>query len=211
MYGASLGRMPMNVVYRLSEPDDRTMWRWHVTSSFMGTFMPPVNTVMQWKSQLEAYNKATNWYVYVENAGQLFDLGRLQDILRLHKACEIKSAVAQEIQWFSTGHLIPSNVKRTPPEQSISNFQSLLYNPRYDAINPGTGMSAEELSKLCCRRWLSGDYMHKLNSNKLNSMQWHSLYVSEPNWKCWSLCGQMPSWKHTSPKKSGVPPECWEK
>ena len=25
MYGASLGRMPMNVVYRLSEPDDRTM------------------------------------------------------------------------------------------------------------------------------------------------------------------------------------------
>ena len=131
---------------------------------------------MQWKNQLQAYDKATNKYVCVENAGRQFNLEGLQDMLRLHKAREIKSAVAQEMEWFSTGHLTPGNIKTTPPQASFSGFQSMLYNPRYDAIDPSTGMSSEELSKLCCRRWLSCDYMHWI-SNKLNSLQTDTLCI----------------------------------
>ena len=173
MCGAVLGRMLMNVIYQLSEPRNKLL-RLHF---MMQCRMPPYHLRKNsCQNQLQAYDKATNKYICVENAGRQFNLEGLQDMLRLHKAREIKSAVAQEMEWFSTGHLTPGNIKTTPPQASFSEFQSMLYNPRYDAIDPSTGMSSEELSKLCCRRWLSCDYMHWI-SNKLNSLQTDTLCI----------------------------------
>ena len=59
---------------------------------------------------------------YVETGSERFDVEELQDILRLHKAREIKQAVEQEMEWFSHGHMTPGNVRITPPDGSISGF-----------------------------------------------------------------------------------------
>ena len=91
-------------------------------------------------------------------------------MLRLHRAHTIKREVAEELPWFNSGMLKPKMVSQHPPSTSIERFQALIHNTRYDQYIPGCGMNPEELSTVCCKRWITCDQVVWL-VNKLNSMQ----------------------------------------
>ena len=62
------------------------------------------------------------------------------------------------------------NVVSQPDQKDIKNFESLIHSKWYDEMLSRYDASAEELSRLCCTRWVSGDHM-SLITQTMNSMQ----------------------------------------
>ena len=76
----------------------------------------------------------------------------------------------QELAWLASTYQQPDTVIQLAPPAAIDRFQSLLYSHRYGEQLSNYGMDAEELSKLCCSRWLSSDHVRWV-SEQLNKAQ----------------------------------------
>ena len=72
----------------------------------------------------------------------------INTLLKLHTAKGIKSAVEQEINWFSSIYSNPQTVSQHLPASC-----QMLYLNGYDQICQLHGMSANELAKICVNRW----------------------------------------------------------
>ena len=79
--------------------------------------------------------------------------------LQLYKARRVRKFVRQEIDWFSKTFRMPSNLKIIPDKEPLQTFESIIQNNPYDRVLSEFDMTPEELSQLCLKRLLSGDYM----------------------------------------------------
>ena len=66
------------------------------------------------------------------------------------------SANSTGMQKWWIGQLMWKNILK---QESITHFQNLLYSSRIDAVLPDYDMPVDELSKLCCTRWLSSHHI----------------------------------------------------
>ena len=119
--------------------------------------LPSENQPSIWKDQLRQ-NGAGEWQ-YVETSFGKFDQNTIDIMVKFHTAKGIKSAVEQEVAWFSRAYSKPHTVSQHPPASIISDFQELLYSNRYDEICQPHGMPATELATICVNRWLSDDHI----------------------------------------------------
>ena len=119
--------------------------------------LPSENQLSIWKDQLRQ-NGAGEWQ-YVETSFGKFDQNTIDIMLKFHTAKGIKSAVEQEVAWFSRAYSKPHTVSQHPPASIISDFQELLYSNRYDEICQPHRMPATELATICVNRWLSDDHI----------------------------------------------------
>ena len=83
----------------------------------------------------------------------------INDLLRIHKACDVGKEVQRGLDWYAEIVDWPANVEEYPNNQSITHFQNLLYSSRTDEVLVDYDMPVDELSKLCCTRWLSSDHI----------------------------------------------------
>ena len=136
--------------------------------------IPPQSCLQSWKKELTEFNKIhpdKSAYMQCQMKTEMkYDVQMINELLQVHKAMEIKQEVSRELDWFADATNCPTDVVSQPDQKHIRNFQSLIYSKRYDEILSGYDASAEELSRLCCTRWLSGDHMSWI-TQKINSMQ----------------------------------------
>ena len=88
----------------------------------------------------------------------LYNLETINDLLKIHKACDIIKEVQRELDWYAE-----MADWHYPQQESVSHFQNLLYSSRIDAVLQDYDMPVDELSKLCCTRWLSSDHICWMN------------------------------------------------
>jgi hypothetical protein len=125
--------------------------------------MPPKSYLNAWKKEIEEFQKNNSGQAaYIDcnlKKQTKYDYQTVNQLLKIHKALDFRKEVQQELDWFAAVVDWPADVKTRPQLQGIEQFQNLLYSSRFDAILPHYGMAAEELSKLCCTRWLSCDHV----------------------------------------------------
>ena len=109
----------------------------------------------------------------------VFSTESVDQMIRLHTARIIKKEVAEENAWLNGTMAELDGLCKYPSAESISAFKSLIHSPRYDEEIAGYGMTSEELSKICCNRWLSSDHILCV-VEKLNTMQssTHCVYLN---------------------------------
>ena len=133
-------------------------------------FLPSMTSLIQWREKLDRATKLAKNIYYVQCDIGTFDLKTVRNSVKLLAAKDVKSAVSQELDWFSIGKITPRSVKSMPSIVSINNFKSLLWNHDHSKELSRYGMTPNELSRLCCKRYISGDQVHWI-VDKLNSMQ----------------------------------------
>ena len=89
-----------------------------------------------------------------------FDLSAIQNSVSTLSASNTKKAAIQEIEWFNSKKITPNSVKSTPSVIAINNFKSLIFSHSYSKPFGKYSMSPDELSRLCCKRYISGDHVH---------------------------------------------------
>lgn len=125
------------------------------------------------RSPLEAMETRTRmnaFKIQFQSGEILNDEKTMEQLKKINQLKNIKSAVRQEMDWFSDVYEIPASIEKYPPQQFIAKFQSLLYHTPYDMEVPGYAMLPGELSKLCCERWLSSDHVYWF-SEQINASQ----------------------------------------
>ena len=146
----------------------------------VGREIPPQSYLLSWKKEITELNKiysdSTAYLQCQMNTETKYDVQMINELLRVHKALEIKQEVSRELDWFADVTNCPTNVVSQPDQKDIKNFQSLIYSKRYDEMLSGNDASAEELSRLCCTRWLSSDHMSWI-TQKMNSMQEETFFI----------------------------------
>ena len=146
-----------------------------ITSPFQLKFMPTKKKLFDWKDKLVSENKSGRKCV-VHSPFGVFSEESINDLIRLHRARVIKAEVAEEMDWLNSSMEKPSMVADHPLPESISMFKSLIHSQRFDEEIAEYGMSPQELSKVCCNRWLSCDHILWI-VKKLNSMQSSTMCV----------------------------------
>lgn len=144
-----------------------------VTSPFKVKFMPTKETLLKWKNHLSC---ESNRKCAIHCPFGVFPAQSIDDMIRLHKAYSIKHEVADELKWFKSSIQRPGMMTDYPSPESVSMFKSLIHTTRYDQEIPGYGMDPQELSKVCCNRWLSSDHILWIVKT-LNSMQSSTICV----------------------------------
>ena len=148
-----------------------------ITSPFELKFIPTKEELLKWKGHLDSSEKQSGQQSVVHSTFGIFSTESVDEMIRLHTARIIKKEVAKEKAWLNCTMTEPDGLCKYPSAESVSAFKSLIHSPRYDEEIAGYGMSSEELSKICCNRWLS--YNHILwVVEKLNSMQSSTLCVN---------------------------------
>ena len=137
--------------------------------------MPTKKTLLEWKNQLLRKNSSGRRNVIHSPFG-VFSAESINDMLWLHTAKVIQNDVAEEIPWLNSNIQKPGMVANYPSPESVSKFKSLLLSPRYDTEIPDYGMTLQELSKVCCDRWISCNHILWI-VKKLNSMKSSTLCV----------------------------------
>ena len=136
--------------------------------------IPPSSYLYKWKNDIEQYQKNNpGEAAFVECKATkkvLYNLETINDLLKIHKACDISKEVQRELDWYAEMADWPADVEEYPQQESISHFQNLLYSSRIDAVLQDYDMPVDELSKLCCTRWLSSDHICWMNE-MLNKAQ----------------------------------------
>ena len=131
--------------------------------------MPPRDTLLKWKDSLQRENNAGQECV-IQGPFGAYSTESIDTLLRLHKANAIKTEVTKELAWFKSSTPTPGMVAEHPSPTSIAKFKTLIHSTQYDQYIPGFGMDPDELSRICCNRWLSCDHILWV-VQKLNSMQ----------------------------------------
>ena len=147
-----------------------------ITSPFELKFMPTKEALLKWKSHLDSIEKQSGQQSVVHSPFGVFSTESVDQMIRLHTARIIKKEVAEENTWLNGTIAEPDGLCKYPSAESVSAFKSLIHSPRYDEEIAGYGMSSEELSKICCNRWLSSDHILWV-VEKLNTMQPSTLCV----------------------------------
>ena len=141
-------------------------------------YIPPEETLASWKGELQkAFNLAVGHF-YVENDFGRYSLETVNGALQLHKACNMREFVEQEIDWLSETYRLPQSVTRTPEKTLLNNYRSKIHNYSYDMELPKYDITPDELSQVCLKRLLSGDHMWYL-AKLLNFQQNDTLCVYE--------------------------------
>ena len=119
--------------------------------------MPTKKILLDWKDRLASSNKSGRKCV-VHSPFGVFSEEAINDLMWLHAAKVIKGEVAEEIGWLNSKK--PSMVADHPSPESVSMFKSLIHlPPRFDEEIANYGMNPQELSKVCCNRWLLCDHI----------------------------------------------------
>ena len=79
-------------------------------------------------------------------------------------------------------HSRPHSVIRHPTTQALQQFKSIIHNEPHNILITGLNTTPEELSRLCCKRYISGDHMQWVIS-QLNVLQSsvHCVYLNLVN------------------------------
>ena len=133
-------------------------------------FIPPSETLLSWKSQLQQARNLSTGFFYIESDFGLYDLWITTAAEQLHKAREIRRSVKEELDWFSETCRVPSVVDSVPSRPTLNSFRSKIHNRPYNVQIPSLRMTPCELAQVCGKRFLSSDHMHWL-VNKLNMQQ----------------------------------------
>lgn len=147
-----------------------------ITSPFELKFIPTKEALLKWKGHLDNSEKQSGQQSVVHSPFGVFSTESVDEMIRLHTARIIKKEVAEEKAWLNGTMAEPDGLCKYPSAESVSAFKSLIHSPRYDEEIAGYGMSSEELSKICCNRWLSSDHILWV-VEKLNTMQSSTLCV----------------------------------
>lgn len=75
-----------------------------------------------------------------------------------------------KLKWVKSSIQRPGILTDYPSPESASMFKSLIHTTRYNREIPSYGTDPQELSKVCCNRWLSSDHILWIVKT-LNSMQ----------------------------------------
>ena len=89
----------------------------------------------------------------------IYSMGVINKTMQLHKAKEIRNAVAQEIDWLSETCRKPATVDAVPSCVVVNNFHSKIHNSPYSRVMEAIDMTPGELAQLCGERYLYGDHM----------------------------------------------------
>lgn len=132
--------------------------------------IPPEATLFAWKAELQMLNRMSRSSYTVECEFGSYNLSIVDAAMQLHRAREIRAMVEQEIDWFAESFKSPASVHAIPPRTSLNAFRSSIHNHRYSQILRDFEMDPQELSRLCCNRYLAGDHMRWV-VNQLNAQQ----------------------------------------
>eukprot|EP00112_Aurelia_sp_Birch-Aquarium-sp1_P024021 Seg740.3 transcript_id=Seg740.3/GoldUCD/mRNA.D3Y31 product="hypothetical protein" protein_id=Seg740.3/GoldUCD/D3Y31 len=121
----------------------------------------PEATLFAWKAELQMLNRMSRSSYTVECEFGSYNLSIVDAAMQLHRACEIRAMVEQEIDWFAESFKSPASVHAIPPRTSLNAFRSSIHNHRYSELLRDFEMDPQELSKLCCNRYLAGDHMRQ--------------------------------------------------
>ena len=129
--------------------------------------LPPITVLTAWRGEIDQANKMCSNHFYIPTDHGFYDLDSIRALIKLLEAKEIKDAVRQEIEWFSSEILLPKGVSKLPATH-INNFRSLMHNSPMKEEMTSLSTVPNELARVCCKRFLSGDHMHffidKLNA-----------------------------------------------
>ena len=92
------------------------------TDPFALNSIPPESQLKEWKTQM-----GKTLTCYAETPSGNFDLGSIQNMIKIHEIKNVKAALEQEIVWFSQDYTKPQTVAEHPPDTVIMNFQKMLY------------------------------------------------------------------------------------
>ena len=98
--------------------------------------------------ELDWYAEMVDWPADVEEYPQQESITHFQNLL-----------YSSRIHAVLPDYDMPFDVEEYPQQESITHFQNLLYSSRIHAVLPDYDMPVDELSKLCCTRWLSSDHI----------------------------------------------------
>ena len=132
--------------------------------------IPPEATLFAWTAELQMLNRMSRSGYTVECEFGSYNLSIVDAAMQLHTARAIRAMVEQEIDWFAESFKSPASVHAIPPRASLNAFRSFIHNHRYSQILPDFEMDPQELSRLCCNRYLAGDHMRWV-VKQLNAQQ----------------------------------------
>ena len=142
-----------------------------------------MTTLHAWEGELQHIRRLSSGNHVVSCELGVFDLKTVLNCKSIHKIKSIKEAVRQEIDWFNEEALRPRTIKSISPV-ALNCFKSMVFYNPYCTDVKGSCMSPEELSRLCCRRYLSGDHMlwtvSKLNEMQLDAHCIYLNYIKDP-------------------------------
>ena len=121
--------------------------------------LPPEEALKSWKKQLQDIIAIASADYFVETDNGYYLVDTINGALQLCKARRVRKFVRQETDWFWETVRMSSNLKIIPEKESLQTFESTIHNNTYDRILSEFDMTPEELSQLCLKRLLSGDYM----------------------------------------------------
>lgn len=123
--------------------------------------MPPKSYLCTWKKeQFQKIRSDELGYVDCNLKKEArYDIQAINQLPEVHKDLELSEEVKRELDLYAEMVDWPSDVETRPRQQRIRQFQHFLYSSRFDELLPDYHMSAEELSQICCTRWLSSDHM----------------------------------------------------
>eukprot|EP00112_Aurelia_sp_Birch-Aquarium-sp1_P008138 Seg1893.5 transcript_id=Seg1893.5/GoldUCD/mRNA.D3Y31 product="hypothetical protein" protein_id=Seg1893.5/GoldUCD/D3Y31 len=133
-------------------------------------FIPPKETLLSWKSQLQRARNLSTGFFYIESDFGLYDLWITNAAEQLHKAREIRKSVKEELDWFSETCRVPNVVDSVPSRPTLNSFRSKIHNRPYNVEIASLRMTPSELAQVCGKRFMSSDHMRWL-VNKLNVQQ----------------------------------------
>ena len=107
--------------------------------------LPPITVLTAWRGEIDQANKICSNHFYIPTDHGFYDLDSIRDSIKLLEAKEIKDAVRQEIEWFSSEML-------SPKSEITCNSGAQQSNERGNDLDQGTvSRSAWYPDRVVCR------------------------------------------------------------
>ena len=88
--------------------------------------LPTITVLTAWRGEIDQANKICSNQFCIPTDHGFYDLDSIRDSIKLLEAKEIKDAVRQEIDWFSSEMLLPKGVSKLPATHTRSAQRPLL-------------------------------------------------------------------------------------
>ena len=133
---------------------------------FDSKIIPPVNLLRLWQNQIRAAEKIASGKFYITTDIGNIGIEQVLQFQTLHTVITTKISATQDVDWFNDSCLKPK-AKGLPSPAALKAFRSLLmHSPSKNIIND-FGMTPNEMSMICGKRYISGDYVRWI-VNQLN-------------------------------------------